>query len=297
MGNQSMEKEKMKEELKDEELPEQDQSLPGEESEMIPEPEIIREDYEGSNKLKGKIALITGGDSGIGRSVAVHFAKEGAKVAIIYLEEDEDAEETKEMVENTGSECLVIRGDIRNREFAQQSVEQVVDHYGDLNILVNNAAEQHVRDGFQDVNLDVAEQTFQTNIISMFYITKKALDYLKEGDCIINTTSVVAYQGRKYLIDYGATKGAIVSFTRSLNEDLASKGIRVNAVAPGPIWTPLIPASFPEEHVTSFGKSTNIGRPGQPSEVAPAYVFLASKDSSYISGQVIHVNGGEPVSS
>ncbi len=297
MGEHSMEKEQLKEELKDEELPEQEQSLPGEESEMVPEPEIIREGYESSNKLKGKIALITGGDSGIGRSVAVHFAKEGAKVAIIYLEEDEDAEETKEMVEKTGSECLVIRGDIRNRDFAQQSVDKIVDHYGDLNILVNNAAEQHVREGLQDVDLDVVERTFQTNIISMFYITKKALEYLKKDDCIINTTSVVAYQGREYLIDYGATKGAIVSFTRSLNEDLAPKGIRVNAVAPGPIWTPLIPASFPEEHVSSFGKSTNIGRPGQPSEVAPAYVFLASKDSSYISGQVIHVNGGEPVSS
>lgn len=297
MGNQSMEKEKLKEELKEEEIPEQDQSLPGEESEMVPEPEIIREGYKGSEKLKNKIALITGGDSGIGRAVAVHFAREGAKVAIIYLEEDEDAEKTREMVEKEGSECLVIRGDIRDKEFARKSVEQVFDHFGDLNILVNNAAEQHVRDGFKNVDLDVAERTFQTNVLSMFYITHKALDYLKEDDCIINTTSVVAYQGREYLIDYGATKGAIVSFTRSLNNDLAPKGIRVNAVAPGPIWTPLIPASFPEEHVASFGKSTNIGRPGQPSEVAPSYVFLASKDSSYISGQVIHVNGGEAVSS
>lgn len=297
MGNQAMEKEKLKEELKEEEIPEQDQSLPGQESEMIPEPEIIREGYKGSDKLKDKIALITGGDSGIGRAVAVHFAREGAKVAIIYLEEDEDAEKTREMVEKEGSECLVIRGDIRDKEFARQSVEQVFNHYGDLNILVNNAAEQHVREGFKDVDLDVAERTFQTNILSMFYITHKALDYLEKDDCIINTSSVVAYQGREYLIDYGATKGAIVSFTRSLNNDLAPKGIRVNAVAPGPIWTPLIPASFPEEHVSSFGKSTNIGRPGQPSEVAPSYVFLASKDSSYISGQVIHVNGGEAVSS
>lgn len=286
-----------KEELKEKDLPEQDQTLPGDESTMEPEPEIIRDDYKGSSKLKGKIALITGGDSGIGRSVAVHFAREGAKVAIVYYEESEDAQETKEMVESEDSECLVIRGDIKDKDFCEQCINKVVDEFGDLNILVNNAGVQFVRQGIDEVELDKTEETFQTNVLSMIYLTKLAAKHFREGDSIINTTSVVAYQGREYLIDYGATKGAIVGFTRSLNEDLASEGIRVNAVAPGPIWTPLIPATFDDEHVAEFGKSTNIGRPGQPSEVAPAYVFLASKDASYISGQVIHVNGGEAVSS
>lgn len=279
------------------EIPPQQQSQPGEESEMRPAPEIISDNYKGSKKLQGKVALITGGDSGIGRSISVHFAREGAVVAIVYLEENEDAEATQQMVENEGSECLILRGDIRERSFCNHCVEEVVNTFGDLNILVNNAAEQHVHRGIEKLDLDKMERTFQTNIISMFYLTKAAAQYLDEGDSIINTASVVAYQGRKYLIDYGATKGAIVGFTRSLNDDLAPKGIRVNAVAPGPIWTPLIPATFDEEHVTEFGKSTPMGRPGQPSEVAPAYVFLASADASYISGQVIHINGGEPVSS
>lgn len=287
----------MKEELKEKDLPEQDQSQPGEESEMRPEPEIIRDDYKGSNKLANKVALITGGDSGIGRSIAVHFAREGARVAIVYLEEDDDARKTREMIEDEGVECLVIRGNIRDKDFCEKCIEKVADRFGKLNILVNNAGEQHVREGIKELDLDATEQTFQTNVFAMFYLTHKAAEYLTEGDSIINTTSVVAYQGRKYLIDYGATKGAIVGFTRSLNDDLAPKGIRVNAVAPGPIWTPLIPATFDTKHVAEFGKSTNIGRPGQPSEVAPAYVFLASKDASYISGQVIHVNGGEPVAS
>lgn len=283
---------------KTEDLPKQEQpKQPGEESKLTPQPEIIRDDYKGSNKLKDKVALITGGDSGIGRAIAVHFAREGADVAIIYLEEDEDAEKTKDLVEQENQECLILRGDIRDNKFSQQCVEAVIDEFGQLNVLVNNAAEQHVREGLENLDLDEMESTFRTNIISMFYITKAALKYLKEGDSIINTTSVVAYEGRKYLIDYGATKGAITSFTRSLNQDLAPKGIRVNAVAPGPIWTPLIPATFDEEHVSKFGQSTNLGRPGQPSEVAPAYVFLASQDASYISGQVIHVNGGEAVSS
>lgn len=286
-----------KEELEEKELPEQQQSQPGDEGEMHPKPEIIRDDYKGSGKLQGKVALITGGDSGIGRAVAVHFAREGADIAILYLEEDEDAAQTKQMVEEEGRECLVLRGDIRDKEFCASCVESVIDTLGGLNILVNNAGEQHVRQGIANVDLELTEKTFHTNVIAMFYITKAAAPHLKEGDSIINTTSVVAYQGREYLIDYGAAKAAIVGFTRSLNDDLAPKGIRVNAVAPGPIWTPLIPATFDEDHVAEFGKSTHMGRPGQPSEVAPAYVFLASKDASYISGQVIHVNGGEAVSS
>lgn len=286
-----------KEELKEEELPRQSQSLPGDESEMVPEPEIIRDNYKGSNKLEGKVALITGGDSGIGRAVAVHYAREGADVAIVYLKEDEDADKTREMIENEGAKCLILQGDLREKEFCNQVVDDVINTFGKLNILVNNAGKQHVRQGIKNVDMEDAEETFQTNIISMFYLTKNVVEHLQKGDCIINTTSIVAYQGREYLIDYGATKGAIVGFTRSLNSDLASKDIRVNAVAPGPIWTPLIPASFDEEHVASFGKSTTMGRPGQPSEVAPAYVFLASQDASYISGQVIHVNGGEVVGS
>ena len=287
----------LKERLKEEDIPKQEQTLPGSQAKMVPEPEIIRPDYRGSGKLEGKVALITGGDSGIGRSVAVHFAREGAKVAIVYLEEDEDAEKTRELVEKENSEGLIIRGDLRDREFCRQCVDRVIQEFGKLNILVNNASTQYVQKGIEELDLDIMEKTFQTNIFSMFYITHYAIRHLNPGDSIISTTSIVAYQGRDNLIDYGATKGAILSFMRSLNVELAQKGIRVNAVAPGPIWTPLIPASFKGEHVAKFGKSTKMGRPGQPSEVAPAYVFLASEDASYISGQVIHVNGGEAVSS
>lgn len=285
------------EDLKEKEIPKQQQTPPGQETEMDPQPEIIRSDYEGSHKLQGKVALVTGGDSGIGRAIAVHYAREGAQVAIIYLKEDKDAAITEEMLQKEGQNYLILKGDIRDKEFCRRCIEDVMQKFGDLNIIVNNAGEQHIRQGIEQLEFDDMERTFQTNIFSMFYITKHAVKHLKEGDAIINTTSVVAYQGRKYLIDYGATKGAIVGFTRSLNEDLGTKGIRVNAVAPGPIWTPLIPSTFDEDHVKTFGKSTTMGRPGQPSEVAPAYVFLASKDASYISGQVIHVNGGEAVSS
>lgn len=273
------------------------QKQPGRESKMSPEPEIIRDTYKGSDRLKDRVVLITGGDSGIGRAVAVHFAREGADVAIIYLEEDEDAKATQALVEAEGRQCLILRGDIRSREFSKACVGQTVKSLGGLNILVNNAGEQHVREGIQDIDLDKMERTFQTNVMAMFAITQAALEYLEDGDCIINTSSVVAYQGRKYLIDYAATKGAITSFTRALSDELAPRGIRVNAVAPGPIWTPLIPATFDPDHVDNFGKSTPMGRPGQPSEVAPAFVFLASRDASFISGQAIHINGGEPVSS
>lgn len=283
--------------FKDEKLPKQEQSQPGREAKMKPEPEIIRDNYKGSQKLQGKVALITGGDSGIGRAIAVHFAREGADLAIVYLEEDEDAVKTGKMVEKEKADCLIIRGDIRDRTFCEHCIQQVIGRFGKLNILINNAAEQHVHNGIAKLDLDLTERTFQTNILSMFYMTHYAVKFLNKGDSVINTTSVVAYQGREYLIDYGATKGAIVGFTRSLSEDLVAKGIRVNAVAPGPVWTPLIPASFDEDHVAEFGKSTPMGRPGQPSEVAPSYVFLASDDASYISGQVIHVNGGEVVSS
>ena len=286
-----------KQEYIEKELPRQQQETPGRESEMKPVPEVIRSDYRGSGKLDGKVALITGGDSGIGRAVGVHFAREGARVAIIYLEENDDARETKRMIEDEGSACLLLPGDIRDKAFCDECISKVREHFGALNILVNNAAEQHPHDSFDELDLNLMRKTFETNIFSMFYLTKAAAKHMASGDSIINTTSVVAYQGRDQLIDYGATKGAIVSFTRSLNVAFAPKNIRVNAVAPGPIWTPLIPSTFDEEHVEKFGKSTNMGRPGQPSEVAPAYVFLASKDASYISGQVIHVNGGEAVAS
>lgn len=272
----------------------QDQQ-PGKENQMHPEPEIIRKNYKGSEKLKGKIALITGGDSGIGRSVAVHFAKEGAKVAIVYLDEDTDAKETKEMVEAAGSECLILKGDLKKEDFCREIVRKTVDKFGDLNVLVNNAAVQFPKNSAAEITAKQVHETFETNIYPYFFIVPEALKHLKNGDCIINTTSVTSYRGSSHLLDYASTKGAITAYTRSLSGMLAKKNIRVNGVAPGPIWTPLIPATFDAEHVAEFGKKEPLGRPGQPSEVGPAYVFLASEDSSYITGQVIHVNGGEIV--
>lgn len=280
---------------KPKEFPQQKQAQPGDEHQMHPKPEIIRDDYKGSGKLKDKIALITGGDSGIGRAVAVHFAREGADIAIVYLEEDKDAKDTKKLIEAEGRKCIIIKGDVGDKNFCRSAVEETFAEFGKLNILVNNAAEQHPHDSLEDLKLEVMEKTFRTNIFSMFYITQAALKYLHEGDAIINTTSVTSYRGSDHLLDYSSTKGAITAFTRSLSKSLAEKKITVNGVAPGPIWTPLIPASF--DDVTDFGQDTALGRAGQPSEVAPAYVLLASKDGSYITGQVIHVNGGDFISS
>lgn len=276
------------------EFPEQSQKVPGLESKMDPTPEIIRPNYKGSDKLNGKVALITGGDSGIGRAVAVHFAREGADVAIVYLKtENEDAQGTKQLVEEEGKRCLLIPGDIRDRNFCASAVKKTVAELGKLNILVNNAAEQHPVDDFQKLDFKMMERTFQTNIFAMFYLTKEALKHMKQGDSIINSTSVTNYRGSDYLVDYSSTKGAITAFTRSLGKNLAKTGIRVNGVAPGPIWTPLIPSTF--KSVKKFGQKTPLGRAGQPSEVAPAYVFLASEDASYITSQIIHPNGGEVV--
>jgi NAD(P)-dependent dehydrogenase (short-subunit alcohol dehydrogenase family) len=276
------------------EFPEQPQKTPGLEHKMRPEPEVIRPDYKGSDKLLGKAALITGGDSGIGRAVAVHFAREGADVAIVYLEEENsDAEKTRAMVEKEGRRCLLLPGDVRDKEFCAFAVKKTREELGGLNILVNNAAEQHPVDDIRKLDFAIMEKTFQTNIFAMFYLSKEALRKMKKGDCIINTTSVTNYRGHQELLDYSSTKGAITAFTRSLGKNLAKDGIRVNGVAPGPIWTPLIPSTF--KTVKKFGQHTPMGRAGQPSEVAPAYVFLASEDASYITSQIIHPNGGEVV--
>lgn len=268
---------------------------PGLEHEMHPKPQVIRDNYKGSGKLEGKIALISGGDSGIGRSVAVHYAREGADVAIIYLDEDKDAEETKGMIEKEGRKCLLLKGDIGGEAFCKEAINETVEKLGSLDILVNNAAEQHPKGQFEEVSAEQFRKTYETNIFSFFYCAHAAIEHMKEGSSIINTSSVTAYRGSGHLIDYSSTKGAIVSFTRSLGKSLAERGIRVNAVAPGPIWTPLIPSTFDEKQVAEFGKDTPMKRPGQPSEVGPAYVFLASEDASYITGQVIHINGGEVV--
>lgn len=274
-------------------FPEQKQELPGNEHKMNPEPEIIRENYTGSGKLLGKTAFITGGDSGIGRSAAVHFAREGANVAIVYLKEDKDAKETKAMIEKEGQQCLIISGDLKDEKFCKSTVNQCINTFKTINVLVNNAAIQFPQIELEKITTTQLHKTFETNIYPYFYITKAVLPYLKEGDTIINTSSVTAYRGSEHLVDYASTKGAIVSFTRSLSTMLAKRKIRVNGVAPGPIWTPLIVASF--DKLSDFGKDNPMERAGQPSEVGPAYVFLACEDSSYITGQFIHINGGELV--
>lgn len=275
--------------------PQEQKHQPGIESEMTPRPKSDDSKYKGSDKLRDKVALITGGDSGIGRAVAIFFAKEGADVAIVYLNEHDDAQETKRLVEQEGRKCLTIAGDIGEENFCQEAVQKTVDQFGKLNILVNNAAEQHPKENIEEITADQLERTFRTNIFSMFYLTKAALKHLKEGSAIINTTSVTAYQGNEKLLDYSSTKGAIVAFTRSLSQSLIEKGIRVNGVAPGPIWTPLIPSTFPPDKVASFGQQVPMKRAGQPEEIAPCYVFLASDDSSYMAGQILHPNGGEVV--
>ncbi|MEK7511072.1 MAG: SDR family oxidoreductase [Patescibacteria group bacterium] len=274
--------------------PQKQDAQPGRTAPMHPLPEDKMECYEGSGKLAGKIALITGGDSGIGRATAIAFAKEGASIAIIYLNEDDDAKETAHHIEDAAGEGQVtlLRADIGKPAVAKRVVEQIVKRLGGLDILVNNAAEQHPQQSLTDITPDQLERTFRTNVFGMFYMTQAALKYMKPGSVIINTTSVTAYKGSEDLIDYSATKGAIVSFTRSLSQSLAEKKIRVNAVAPGPIWTPLIPASFSKEKVGKFGQNTTLGRPGHPDEIAPSFVFLASDDSSYMTGQVLHPNGG-----
>jgi NAD(P)-dependent dehydrogenase (short-subunit alcohol dehydrogenase family) len=274
---------------------EQQSSRPGHESDMQQKPRVSSGNHRGSGKLEGKVALITGGDSGIGRAVAVAFAREGADIVISYLDEHEDAKETIRLVEVEGKKCEAIAGDIGQEDLCRTLVESTLSTYGRLDVLVNNAAEQHPQKSLAGISAEQLERTFRTNIFSMFYLTKAALPQLKKGAAIINTTSVTAYKGSPELLDYSSTKGAIVSFTRSLSMSLAEQGIRVNAVAPGPIWTPLIPSTFPEDKVESFGRDVPLGRPGQPEEVAMSFVFLASDDSSYITGQVIHPNGGAVV--
>lgn len=275
--------------------PPQQQNPPGNEFEMNPQPEVIKKSHKPSQKLDGKVAVITGGDSGIGRATAVLFASEGADVSIIYLSEDKDASDTKELVESYGKKCLLIKGDVGNKEFCIDAVKKTVDNFGKVDIVINNAGEQHPKNDISEILEEDLRRTFQTNIFSMFFMVQAALPHLSEGSSIINTSSVTAYQGRPQLLDYSSTKGAIVSFTRSLALNLASKKIRVNAIAPGPIWTPLIPSTFPNEKVEKFGSDTPLGRAGQPSEVATGFLFLASDDASYITGQTIHINGGEAV--
>lgn len=273
----------------------QSQKRPGKEKLMQPPPVSDKPGRKGSNRLRSKIALITGGDSGIGKAVAVLFAKEGADISIVYLSEHDDAADTKLEVEKYGRRCLLISGDLSKENFCKKAVERTVKEYGRIDILINNAAVHYESKTLEEISTDQLMKTFSTNIFSQFWVTKSALPHMRKGSSIINTTSVTAYRGSPELIDYATTKGAIVSFTRSLASNLVKKGIRVNAVAPGPIWTPLIASSFSPAKVAAHGSQSPMGRAGEPAEVAPAYLFLASDDASYVSGQVIHPNGGEIV--
>lgn len=268
---------------------------PGRERKMDPEPVYIREDYSAANKLAGKVAIVTGGDSGIGRAVAVHYAKEGARIMLVYLEEHKDAEVACEEIKAHGGEVIARAGDVGQKSVCQDIVRETVDAWGRVDVVVNNAGEQHPKKSIADISEEQLMQTFQSNMFAMFYLIQAALEHMKSGSTIINTSSVTAYKGNPILLDYSASKGAITAFTRSLAINLAEQGIRVNAVAPGPVWTPLIPSTFTAEQVGEFGGHTPMKRPGQPAELAPAYVYLACQDSSYVSGQVIHVNGGTPV--
>ncbi|MFB3818294.1 MAG: SDR family oxidoreductase [Candidatus Methylomirabilales bacterium] len=275
--------------------PQQQGRQPGLEAEMRPRPRSEDPTQPAGGKLRGKAALITGGDSGIGRAVAIAFAREGADVAVAYLNEHRDAEETARRIRELGRRCLRLAGDAGAEAFCREAVARTVRELGRLDILVNNAAEQHVQERLEDITAEQLERTFRTNIFSYFFMAKAALPHLPDGGAIINTTSVTAYRGNPKLMDYSATKGAIVAFTRSLAKNLVQRKIRVNGVAPGPVWTPLIPASFSEEHVSEFGGHVPMQRPGQPEEIAPSYVFLASDDASYMTGQILHPNGGEVV--
>src|SRR6266513_468922 len=272
--------------------PQHQRQQPGREHKMRPRPRAEDEKHPGSGKLQDKVAIITGGDSGIGRAVAIAFAKEGADVSFIYLEERKDDNETRRLVEEHRRKCLLIEGDVGQEDFCRKAIDQTVKKFGRIDSLVNNAAEQHPQDSIEEISEKQLERTFRTNIFSFFFMVKAAMKHLKEGAVIINTTSVTAYKGSAHLLDYSSTTGAITSFTRSLSQALADKCIRVNGVAPGPVWTPLIPSTFPAKEVETFGSDVPLGRAGQPEEIAPSYVFLASDDSSYMTGQVLHPNGG-----